>query len=122
MAEPSMSDLATTLVQRGWPKVDLPCNNPPVGPSWAFNAYPHNKPGPQAVISLWIPGNDDAHDLAIVIASCECCEAITRVQWFDPESNELIAEVRYWPGLDDCVDLGHMFLDQLIAHINLRAR
>jgi hypothetical protein len=117
MAEPTMSTLAGTLVQRGWPKVDLPHGCLPKGPSWAFRAYSHNEPGPRSVISLWIPGGDEDHDLAIAVSSCECCEAITRVQWFDPASNDLIAEVRYWPGLDDCVDMGRMFLDQLIDHL-----
>jgi hypothetical protein len=119
MAEPTMSTLATTLVQRGWPKVDLPCSDPPPGPSWAFWSCPHNNPGPQAVISLCIPGGSEDHDLAIAVSSCECCEAITRVQWFHPSSNELIAEVRYWPGLDGCVEMGRIFLDQLSDHINL---
>ncbi|QVV66779.1 hypothetical protein [Synechococcus sp. LA31] len=117
---PTVSDLAVQLVQRGWPKVDPPQGELPDGPSWAFRSYPHNSPGPQAVISLWIPGGDQDHDLAMAVCSCECCEAIAKVQWFDPSTSYLIAEVLYWPGLDDSVDLGRLFFDQLNGYPELK--
>lgn len=121
MSGECMSDVAASLVARGWAKVDPPppgCGHPdlPDGPSWAYTTISsEERPGPQSVISLMLPG--ESFDCILGIASCECCERVAQVKFFDPDIAQPIAAISYWPGLDQsiglCREIVSGFLDTL---------
>ena len=122
MSANTMSEVAAMLVARGWPKVDPPAgdevaNLPQDSPSWAYSVLPRQqRPGPQSVISLMLPGED--FDVILGIASCECCERVAAVRSFDPDVIHPIAGLSYWPGLDESIRLCRELVDGFLETID----
>ena len=122
MSANTMSEVAAMLVARGWPKVDPPAgdevgHHPQDGPSWAYTVLPRQqRPGPQSVISLMLPGSD--FDVILGIASCQCCERVAAVKFFDPDIMHPVAGLSYWPGLDESIQLCRQLVDGFLETID----